>query len=75
MKITPIHYKDLCRVFEKDGWKHVRTKGDHLVFRKSEFIRPIIIPAYKTVPIFIILNNLRTAKLSREEYCKLLKKI
>lgn len=72
-KITPIHYKKLCFLFEKQGWKYTRTKGDHLVYTKSGFLRPVIIPAYKTVPVFIILNNLRTAKISREKYLELMK--
>ncbi len=73
MKITPVHYKTLCKIFEKTGWKHVRTKGDHFIYKKDEFIRPIVIPAYKSVPVFIIKNNLRTAQISREEYFDLLK--
>jgi len=74
MKITPVSYKMLCKVFEKAGWKFVRQKGDHLIYEKEEFIRPVIIPAYKNVPVFVIRNNLRTAKISREEYFKLLGK-
>lgn len=75
MKITPIHYKILCEVFEKAGWKHVRTKGDHLIYKRDAFMRPIVIPAYKSVPVFIIKNNLRTAQISREEYFELLKQV
>lgn len=73
MKISPISYKILCRVFEKSGWKYVRQKGDYLIYEKEGFIRPIVIPTYKSIPVFIIRNNLRTAKLSREEYFELLK--
>jgi predicted RNA binding protein YcfA (HicA-like mRNA interferase family) len=72
--IKPIHYKKLVKVFEKSGWKYDRTKGDHLIFVKEEFIRPVVIPAYKTVPVFIIKNNPRTAKITNEEYIKILKK-
>lgn len=71
--IKPIHYKKLVKIFEKKGWKHIRTKGDHMIFMKKGFIRPIVIPRYKTVPVFIIKNNLRTAKISNEEYFELLK--
>lgn len=48
--------------------------GDHLVYVKSGHIRPVVIPKVKEVQTFIILNNLKTAKISREEYLKLLKK-
>ncbi len=72
--IKPLHYKDLVKIFEKLGWTYQRTKGDHMIFTKSDFVRPVVIPKYKTVPVFIIKNNLRTAKVSNEEYFKLLGK-
>ena len=70
--IKPIHYKKLVKVFELLGWVYQRTKGDHMIFIKAGFIRPVVIPKYKTVPVFIIKNNLRTAKITNEEYFKLL---
>lgn len=71
--IKPIHYKKLVKVFEHSGWIYDRTKGDHMIFTKRNFIRPVVIPKYKTVPVFIIKNNLRTAKISNDEYFRLLK--
>ncbi|VVA44394.1 conserved hypothetical protein [Candidatus Roizmanbacteria bacterium] len=73
MKINPVDYKRLCRVFEKLGWVFVRQKGDHLIYEKQGFTRPVVIPMYRTIPVFIIKNNLRTAKISREEYLLILK--
>lgn len=75
MKITPIHYRKLSKVFEKAGWKFIRQQGDNLIYGKTGFIRPVIIPRYKSIPVFIIKNNLRTAKISREEYLRFLKEI
>ncbi|OGM59228.1 hypothetical protein A2955_04530 [Candidatus Woesebacteria bacterium RIFCSPLOWO2_01_FULL_37_19] len=72
--IKPINNRKLAKVFEKFGWVYNRTKGDHLVFIKNGFVSPVVIPKYKNVPIFIIKNNLRTAKISAEEYFKALKK-
>jgi predicted RNA binding protein YcfA (HicA-like mRNA interferase family) len=71
-KISPIPAKRLRRVFEKAGFKCVRTKGDHFVYTREGVIRPIIIPDWQEVPVFIIKNNLRTAGMSREEYFALL---
>ncbi len=34
---------------------------------------PVVIPKYAVVPIFVIKNNLRTARMSRERYLRLLK--
>jgi len=70
--IKPLHYKNLIKVFEKSGWIYQRTKGDHMIFTKKGFVRSIVIPKYKTIPVFIIKNNLRTAKISNEEYFKIL---
>lgn len=72
--IKPLHYKDLVKIFERFGWIYQRTKGDHMIFTKSGSIRPVVIPKYKAIPVFIIRNNLRTAKISNEEYFKLLGK-
>jgi predicted RNA binding protein YcfA (HicA-like mRNA interferase family) len=71
-KLSPVSYKQLVKVFEADGFSCVRTEGDHMVFTKSGVIRPVVIPKYAAVPVFIIKNNLRTAGMSRERYFELL---
>jgi predicted RNA binding protein YcfA (HicA-like mRNA interferase family) len=71
-KITPVSYQTLVRVFEKDGFQLQRTRGDHLVYTKPGISRPIVIPMYDQVPVFIIRNNLRSARMSRERYFELL---
>jgi hypothetical protein len=43
-----------------------------MVFAKAGIIRPIVIPRYAAVPVFVIKNNLRTAGMSRERYFELL---
>ena len=43
-----------------------------MVFTKAGVLRPVVIPKYSAVPVFIIKNNLRTAGLSRAEYFELL---
>lgn len=71
-KLSPVSYKHLVRVFEADGFRCVREEGDHMIFTKSGVIRPVVIPKYASVPVFIIRNNLRTARMSRERYLHLL---
>ena len=70
--LRPVSYKTLVRIFEADGFRCVRTEGDHLVFTKPGIARPVVIPKYSSVPNFIIRNNLRTAGMSRERYFELL---
>jgi len=74
-RITPIPAWRLERVFEKAGFQCVRTEGDHYVYTKKGIIRPIIIPDWPEVPVFIIKNNLRSAGINREEYFSLLGKV
>ena len=74
-KIIPIPPERLKKVFEKAGFKCVRIEGDHFVFVKEGVPRPVVIPDWKEVPVFIIKNNLRTAGLTRDEYFKLLEEL
>ncbi|MEK9184915.1 MAG: type II toxin-antitoxin system HicA family toxin [Patescibacteria group bacterium] len=71
-KISTVHYRKLVRVFEQKGFTLDRQEGDHLIYIKDNIKRPIVIPMYKSVPVFIVLNNLKTAGISREEYLALL---
>ncbi|HWZ32859.1 MAG TPA: type II toxin-antitoxin system HicA family toxin [Bryobacteraceae bacterium] len=73
-KLSPVSYKRLVRVFEADGFHCVRTEGDHMVFTKAGILRPVVIPKYAAVPVFIIKNSLRTSGMSRERYFELLGK-
>jgi len=71
-RITPIHYRRLARIFELAGFRWTREKGDHLVYTRPDCPRPVVIPKWEEVPVFVIKNNLRTAQMSREEYFEFL---
>ncbi len=45
------------------------------MFVKQGVPRPVVIPDWDEVPVFIIKNNLRTAGLSREDYFALLERV
>jgi len=70
--IQPVPYQTLVRIFEKDGFSFARQSGDHLIYTKPGVKRPLVIPAYRSVPVFIIRNPLRTSGMSRERYFELL---
>jgi predicted RNA binding protein YcfA (HicA-like mRNA interferase family) len=74
-RITPISYKKFEKFLFKVGCEFVRQKGDHRIYKKEGLARPIIIPAVKEIPVFIILNNLRILGISREEYLEIIKKV
>lgn len=74
-RIIPLPASRLRKVFEKAGFKCVRIEGDHFVYVKPGISRPIVIPDWNEVPVFIIKNNLRTAGITREEYFALLNEV
>ncbi len=59
-------------MFVASGFKFVRQEGSHRSYVKEGVARPVVIPAYREVPVFIIRTNLKTAGLSRDEYFALL---
>jgi predicted RNA binding protein YcfA (HicA-like mRNA interferase family) len=71
--IRPVHYQSLIRVFEQDGFRFARQEGDHRIYVKAGVRRPLVIPMYRAIPVFIIKNLLRTSGMSRERYFELLK--
>jgi predicted RNA binding protein YcfA (HicA-like mRNA interferase family) len=71
-KIVPTTWQTQVRVFEKFGCVFQRQQGSHLIFRHPTAKRPIVIPKHAKVGIPIIINNMKTANMSREEYLKLL---
>ena len=74
-RIVPIPYQKLVRVLEAEGFAFVRERGDHMIFSKPGILRPLVVPRYDALPVFIIKNVLRTAQISRERYLELLSRI
>ena len=35
---------DLVKLLKENGWEHVRTRGDHHIFKKEGASRPIVVP-------------------------------
>jgi predicted RNA binding protein YcfA (HicA-like mRNA interferase family) len=70
--IRPVHFQHLARAFEQDGFRFDRQTGDHLIYVKTGVRRPVVIPMYRSVPVFIIKNLLRTSGMTRERYVELL---
>lgn len=71
-RFAPVDWKTLERVFLAAGYQFARQEGSHRSYVKPGVIRPVVIPTYAEVPVFIIRNNLKTAGISRDEYFQLL---
>lgn len=71
-RFTPVHWKTLECVVPKAGFRFARQEGSHRSYVRDGVARPVVIPAYREVPMFVIRNNLKSAGLSRDEYFRLL---
>jgi predicted RNA binding protein YcfA (HicA-like mRNA interferase family) len=71
-RITPIDWRSLEKVFLRVGFRFARQEGSHRSYVKPGIPRPIVIPIYDEGPVSIIRTNLKTAGISRQEYCRLL---
>ncbi len=71
-KFAPLDWRTLERVFLSAGFRFLRQEGSHRSYVKPGVARPVVIPAYREIPVFIIRNNLKTASLSRDDYFRLL---
>lgn len=69
-RIVPVHWRTLEAVFLRAGFVFKRQEGSHRSYLKPGVARPVVIPCYDEVPVFIIRNNLRTAGISRDEYLR-----
>lgn len=66
-KFAPVDRKTLERIFLAAGFQFLRQEGSHRSCVKQGISRPVVIPAYREVPVFIMRNNLKTAGIAREE--------
>ena len=74
-KLVPIGWRTLEAVILRAGFEFKRQEGSHRSYVKAGVARPVVIPTYAEVPVFIIRGYLRTAGLSREDYFKLLHEV
>lgn len=72
-RISPLPWKRLRCVFERDGFRFRRGVGSHWIGEKAGVSRPIVIPEYDEVGLDIIRGNMRTAGMSGERFLKLLR--
>lgn len=73
-KLSRVHWKKFEAFLFSVGCVFESERGDHRKYSKPGLLRPVIIPRDKQLPVFIVLNNLRTLGVSREEYLKFLKR-
>ena len=71
-KLANISGTKAVRAFVKSGYNHVHTSGDHAILQKVGF-PTLSIPLHKEVARFLLKSQIRRAKLTEDEFIKLLK--
>jgi predicted RNA binding protein YcfA (HicA-like mRNA interferase family) len=74
-KIGKINWRKFEKFLFKVGCVFKRNKGDHRIYTKPNLKRPIVIPRDKELPEFIILKNLNTLGISRDEYLHMIRNL
>ena len=75
-KLVPIDYRKLIKIFELNGFKISRQKGDHIAMTKAGIKRPLIIKTSpKKVSVTHIRTNMTTAQMSRQQYFEFVEKV
>ncbi len=73
-KIPSLPYDQIIRGLQRDGWIVVKQKGSHIRLQKrtSTGVLKLTIPAHRPVKRSTLAHILKQAKLTAEEFIKLL---
>jgi len=74
-KLPVVSGPELVKFFENRGFEKFRRRGSHVIMRKAGVTtRPLVVPDYRDLPPHIVLGNLKTAGISREEFIDAMQK-
>jgi predicted RNA binding protein YcfA (HicA-like mRNA interferase family) len=73
-QIGTVHWKEFEAFLFAQGCVFKREKGDHRVYWKAGLNRPIIVPRNKSLPPFVVLNNLRTLGVEKSSFLAYIQK-
>ena len=74
-RLTPTSWKEFEKFLLFLGCKFKHQKGSHRVYTRSGLKRPLVVPVYDEIPMFVIRNNLRVLGMTIEEYLEILKQL
>jgi len=69
-RLIPLHWKQIEKVILHYECRFIGQEGSHRKYWRDDLTRPIILPAYKIVPKFIIAQIIKMLKVSREDFYK-----
>ena len=73
--MRPVTWQEFRKVCVLAGCVDSRTRGDHLVMTRPDLARPIVIKMVKDLGPRIIMSNMRTLGLTREDFELLLDRV
>lgn len=73
--LAPVHWRDFEKFLSFVGCTFVREKGDHRVWDRVGLKRPVVIPKIKSIPVFVIRNNLRVLGIPVSDYLEMISKL
>lgn len=62
-----LSWKQFDTFLKHVGCEHVREKGDHRIYWRSDLKRPIVVPRHNPLPLFVVRNNLRILGITLKE--------
>ncbi|PIR59198.1 MAG: hypothetical protein COU69_01275 [Candidatus Pacebacteria bacterium CG10_big_fil_rev_8_21_14_0_10_56_10] len=74
-KISRVKWQTFEKFLLHVGCVLKKQRGSHRVYWRADLNRPIVLPKYKELPVFVIRNNLRTLGISHNEYLEMLNQI
>jgi len=74
-RLTPTSWKEFEKFLLFLGCKFKHQNGSHRVYTRSGLKRPLVVPVYDEIPMFVIRNNLRILGITTEEYLEILKQL
>jgi predicted RNA binding protein YcfA (HicA-like mRNA interferase family) len=60
--------REVMRIAEGEGWVHVRTRGDHYVFRKDGAPGNVAIPDHRTIAEGTLRAILKSMRMTPETF-------
>jgi predicted RNA binding protein YcfA (HicA-like mRNA interferase family) len=71
--VRPVSWRTFEIFLIHVGCHMERERGDHLIYERPGLPRPIVVRKVKDLPVFIIINNLRTLGISVEDYLRIIR--
>ena len=69
-RLRPLAWQEIEKAILYFGCKFIGQEGSHRKYWREDFTRPIILPAYKEVPKFIIQQIIKALGIKRKDFYK-----